>query len=122
MCVGTLAENIQIEALAELAELSPFHFAQVFRREVGMRPRGSATPFRAEGRSARFLRKNATEPAGSREQFLGRWPMVLPSPMSPAFTIPVTFSRPLRSPCGSGVAFHETLRVMLPRRFDNPID
>jgi AraC family transcriptional regulator len=35
---GHLAESIQIEALAELAELSPFHFARVFKQATGMTP------------------------------------------------------------------------------------
>jgi AraC-like DNA-binding protein len=33
-----LAESISIEALAELAELSPFHFSRVFKQATGMTP------------------------------------------------------------------------------------
>jgi AraC family transcriptional regulator len=33
-----LAENISIERLAELAELSPFHFSRVFKDSTGMTP------------------------------------------------------------------------------------
>ncbi len=33
-----LAEGISIEKLAELAELSPFHFSRVFKRATGMTP------------------------------------------------------------------------------------
>jgi AraC family transcriptional regulator len=33
-----LAENISIETLAELAELSPFHFSRVFKQATGMTP------------------------------------------------------------------------------------
>jgi len=33
-----LAENISIETLAELAELSPFHFSRVFKQTTGMTP------------------------------------------------------------------------------------
>ena len=33
-----LAENISIEQLAELAELSPFHFSRVFKDSTGMTP------------------------------------------------------------------------------------
>jgi AraC family transcriptional regulator len=35
---GHLAESISIETLAELAELSPFHFSRVFKRATGMTP------------------------------------------------------------------------------------
>jgi AraC family transcriptional regulator len=33
-----LAESISIETLAELAELSPFHFSRVFKQATGMTP------------------------------------------------------------------------------------
>jgi len=33
-----LAESISIETLAELAELSPFHFSRVFKQTTGMTP------------------------------------------------------------------------------------
>ena len=33
-----LAESIQLEALAALAELSPFHFARVFKQATGLTP------------------------------------------------------------------------------------
>jgi AraC family transcriptional regulator len=33
-----LAESISVEALAELVELSPFHFSRVFKRATGMSP------------------------------------------------------------------------------------
>ncbi len=33
-----LAENISLETLAELAELSPFHFSRVFKQATGMTP------------------------------------------------------------------------------------
>jgi transcriptional regulator GlxA family with amidase domain len=33
-----LAESISIETLAELAELSPFHFSRVFKQTKGMTP------------------------------------------------------------------------------------
>ena len=33
-----LAESISIEKLAELAELSPFHFSRVFKQATGMTP------------------------------------------------------------------------------------
>ena len=33
-----LAEDISVEALAELAELSPFHFSRVFKQATGMSP------------------------------------------------------------------------------------
>ena len=33
-----LAESISIEKLAELAELSPFHFSRVFKQAAGMTP------------------------------------------------------------------------------------
>jgi AraC-like DNA-binding protein len=35
---GHLAESISIEALAELAGLSPFHFSRVFKQATGMTP------------------------------------------------------------------------------------
>ena len=35
---GHLAESIQIETLAALAELSPFHFARVFKQATGITP------------------------------------------------------------------------------------
>jgi AraC family transcriptional regulator len=35
---GYLAESIQIETLAELAGLSPFHFSRVFKQATGMTP------------------------------------------------------------------------------------
>jgi AraC family transcriptional regulator len=35
---GHLAESIQIETLAELAGLSPFHFSRVFKQATGMTP------------------------------------------------------------------------------------
>jgi AraC family transcriptional regulator len=33
-----LAESISIEKLAELTELSPFHFSRVFKQSTGMTP------------------------------------------------------------------------------------
>jgi AraC family transcriptional regulator len=33
-----LAESISIEKLADLAELSPFHFSRVFKQATGMTP------------------------------------------------------------------------------------
>jgi AraC family transcriptional regulator len=33
-----LAEEISVETLAELAELSPFHFSRVFKETTGMTP------------------------------------------------------------------------------------
>jgi AraC family transcriptional regulator len=33
-----LIENISLETLAELAELSPFHFSRVFKQSAGMTP------------------------------------------------------------------------------------
>ena len=35
---ANLAESISIEKLAELAELSPFHFSRVFKQATGMTP------------------------------------------------------------------------------------
>jgi AraC family transcriptional regulator len=35
---GHLAETISIETLAEVAELSPFHFLRVLKRATGMTP------------------------------------------------------------------------------------
>ena len=35
---ANLAESISIEKLAELAELSPFHFSRVFKQTTGMTP------------------------------------------------------------------------------------
>jgi AraC family transcriptional regulator len=35
---GNLAEEISVEALAELVELSPFHFSRVFEQATGMTP------------------------------------------------------------------------------------
>ena len=37
MCAH-LAESISVEALAELLELSPFHFSRVFKQATGMSP------------------------------------------------------------------------------------
>ena len=34
----SLAEDISVEALAELVDLSPFHFSRVFRHATGMSP------------------------------------------------------------------------------------
>lgn len=33
-----LAEDISVEALAQLVELSPFHFSRVFKQSTGMTP------------------------------------------------------------------------------------
>jgi AraC family transcriptional regulator len=35
---GNLAEEISVEALAELVDLSPFHFSRVFKQATGMTP------------------------------------------------------------------------------------
>ena len=37
-CREHLAEEISIETLAELVELSPFHFSRVFKQSTGMTP------------------------------------------------------------------------------------
>ena len=38
MWVRIFAESISVEALAELVELSPFHFSRVFKQATGMSP------------------------------------------------------------------------------------
>jgi AraC family transcriptional regulator len=53
-----LAEDISVEALAELVELSPFHFSRVFKQATGMSPLQFVTRERIV-RAQRFIRETS---------------------------------------------------------------
>ncbi|MGA7213886.1 MAG: helix-turn-helix domain-containing protein [Terrimicrobiaceae bacterium] len=55
---GNLTEEISVEALAELVELSPFHFSRVFRQATGMTPLQFVTRERIT-RAQQFIRETS---------------------------------------------------------------